>query len=187
MELPFKDTNVLLQSIKDTNNLLFQETLKVDNLKNTWIAQLITLSATLIGGFSILKGGVNCFSFVGFIILFITIVYGLWAMISNLNNKSKALDKTFEKQNNYAINLFLLLYFEQKNELTDEEKTVQEKATSGVISFFNEMGLIDNNGNFSQLKIPKEKIPYGNYILIIGFCLGSFLIILSDFLMKIFC
>ncbi len=49
----------LFDATKSQNQIIFQETLALSKLKNTWIAQIVTVSGTILGGVSVFSENKN--------------------------------------------------------------------------------------------------------------------------------
>ena len=90
----------LFDATKSQNQLIFQETLALSKLKNTWIAQIVTVSGTILGGVSVFTSNKNIATYIGLLILFSTIVIGIIIINNNLRNESNKLTE-------YLMDLFL--------------------------------------------------------------------------------
>ena len=179
-----------VQAIRESNNIIFSEMLKVEKLKNTWIGQLITLSSTLLGGFALMKDNPNCVMQFGLLVLFVTIVIGLFLIIHNLNSQSNNLTTTFAKQNDYSLRYITLTYLEQKKDELNENELKTKKEFEDYVAQFNmDIGILNNEGDLNSLSstLPLDKISIGNYVLIIGFGIGGILIAFSDKILALIC
>jgi hypothetical protein len=119
----------------------------------------------------------------GLFILFITIAIGLFLIIRNLNNTSNKLTSTFEKQNEFVIQLNILTNLElEKEKLNEADENFRRDIEKKVIEFLNEFGIINKDGNPTSIlgSIPHDKVSFGSYVLIFGFVFGGLLIAFAE-------
>lgn len=172
----------LFDATKSQNQVIFQETLALAKLKNTWIAQLVTVSGTVLGGVSIFSEQKNISTFLGLGILFVTIVVGLILIIKNLNRESNKLTEYFANFNDYNLRAIMLAELEIKGQnLTQEEIVQKDKLISDLKKIAEKWDILDKNGELKMLseELLSEKVSVGNYILIGGLAAGGILITMS--------
>lgn len=180
------------KSTQDFSSLIFKELVDLDKHKNTWIAQLITISSSLLGGLYFLKNNPNIIAIIGFLILFSTIIFGLSTIMKNINKLSDNLSKTMFKQYDINNSLLFLNYCQQKItnkvELNEEEKKKKIEIEKNFMNFMQDIGIIDDQGNLRMITddIKNAKIENANYILIYGFTTGVILIALSNYWLQLF-
>lgn len=179
----------LFEATKSQNQIIFQETLALSKLKNTWIAQIVTVSGTILGGVSIFAENKNTATFIGLLILFTTIVIGLILIIQNLRNESNRLTEYFATFNDYnlrAIMLSELEFIAQNRQLNQAEINQKSKLETELKQILKEWDLLDENGNLKMLSdfMLKDKVSVGNYILIIGLAIGGILITMAEVLIN---
>lgn len=175
----------LFEATKSQNQVIFQETLSLSKLKNTWIAQLVTISGTILGSASLFSKEKNFITFIGLIILFLTIVAGLLLIIKNLTEESNRLTKYFANFNDYNLRLMMLTELEIKGEkLTNEEIIQKNEISKEIQRIANNWDILDENGKPKMLseELMIEKINIGNYILIIGLAIGGIMINMAGLL-----
>lgn len=177
----------LFDATKSQNQIIFQETLALTKLKNTWIAQLVTVSGTVLGGVSVFSENKNVATYIGLLILFTTIVVGLILIIQNLQRESnKLMDyyATFNDYNIRALKLSELEYYAQIGQLTKYEQAKKHKLETELIEILEKWELLDEAGNIKMLSdlMNKEKVSIGNYILIGGLAVGGILISMAEVL-----
>lgn len=177
-----KQQEYLIQSTSAQNLLIFKEAIETSKLKNTWIAQIVTISGTLLGGLTMFSNNKNIVESIGLLILFGTIVLGLILMIRNLNYESNRLAYTFSGLNDYSLRALMLSFFSQKENLTQEEKKQKEILEDELKALNIEMGLVKEDGNLNSFakSLQLDKVSIGNYILIFGLSIGGLLITLSN-------
>lgn len=173
----------LFDATKSQNQVIFQETLALAKLKNTWIAQLVTVSGTVLGGVSIFSEQENVATFLGLGILFVTIVVGLVLILKNLNRESNKLTEYFANFNDYNLTAIMLAELEIKGQnLTQEEIIQKNKLISDLKKIAEKWDILDENGELKMLseELLSEKVSVGNYILIGGLAVGGILITMSE-------
>lgn len=177
----------LFDATKSQNQVIFQETLELAKLKNTWIAQLVTLSGTVLGSVSIFSEQKNFATFLGLGILFLTILVGLVLIIKNLNKESNKLTEYFANFNDYNLRAIMLSELEIKGQnLTQEEINQKNKLISDLQKIADKWDILDENRELKMLseELFTEKVSFGNYILICGLVVGGILITMSEFINK---
>src|SRR5690554_3724105 len=167
----------LFEATKSQNQIIFQETLALSKLKNTWIAQIVTVSGTVLGGVSVFAQNKNIATYIGLLILFITIVIGLILIIQNLKNESNKLTEYFATFNDYNLRAIMLAELEflgQNRPLNPAEISQKTKLETELRQIIEKWDLLDENGNIKMLCdfLLKDKVSIGNYILIIGLAVG---------------
>lgn len=173
----------LFDATKSQNQVIFQETLALTKLKNTWIAQIVTISGTILGGVSVFSDSKSILTFLGLGILFVTIVIGLLFIVNNLNNETNKLLEHYANFNDYNLRAIMLAELELKNEeLSPEEIQLKDKIEEELRKIANKLDIIDENGELKMLsdKLKTERINIGNYILIGGLAIGGILITMSE-------
>jgi len=173
----------LFDATKSQNQVIFQETLALSKLKNTWIAQLVTVSGTVLGGVSIFSEQKNVATFLGLGILFLTIVIGLVLILKNLNRESNKLTEYFANFNDYNLRAIMLAELEIKGQnLTQEEIIQKDKLISELKKIADKWDILDENGELKMLseELLSEKVSIGNYILIGGLAVGGILITMAE-------
>ena len=173
----------LFDATKSQNQVIFQETLALAKLKNTWIAQLVTVSGTVLGGVSIFSEQKNVATFLGLGILFLTIVVGLVLILKNLNRESNKLTEYFANFNDYNLRAIMLAELEIKGQnLTQEEIIQKNKLISDLKKIADKWDILDENGELKMLseELLSEKVSVGNYILIGGLAVGGILITMAE-------
>ena len=108
------------------NQMLFQEMMSLVKLKNTWIAQLITISATVLGGVSMFSDNKNNIVYIGLGILFITIIIGLVLIINNLNKFSNKIAMFYGLFNDYNLRVLMLIEHKMNNETSEVKRLENE-------------------------------------------------------------
>lgn len=177
----------LFDATKSQNQIIFQETLALSKLKNTWIAQIVTVSGTVLGGVSVFSDNKNIATYIGLSILFTTIVVGLVLIIQNLQRESnKLMDyyATFNDYNLRAIMLVELEYFAQTRQLSEYEQNQKNKLENELGQILKKWELLDEDGNIKMLSdfLTEDKVSIGNYILIGGLAIGGILITMAELL-----
>lgn len=172
----------LFQSAKDQNLLIFKEAMGISKLKNTWIAQIVTVAGALLGGLTIFSDNKNIVASFGLIILFSTIIFGLILIIKNINTESNRLMNTFSESNDYNLKFILWTFLEQKGTLTPEEENQKESLEKEIEDLTKKLGIINEDGGLNSLSknLQVDKINPGNYILIFGLAIGGIFITLSS-------
>ena len=177
----------LFDATKSQNQIIFQETLALSKLKNTWSAQIVTVSGTILGGVSVFAEDKNIATYIGLLILFTTIVIGLVLIIQNLRNESNKLTEYFATFNDYnlrAIMLAELEFIAQNRQLNQVEFNQKTKLETELQQILEKWDLLDENGNLKMLSdfFLKDKVSIGNYILIGGLAIGGILITMAEVL-----
>ena len=175
----------LFEATKSQNQLIFQETLALARLKNTWIAQIVTVSGTILGGVSVFASNKNIATYIGLFILFSTIVVGLILIIQNLQEESNRLTEYFATFNDYNLRVIMLseLEFQAQNRTLNQAEIEQKKKLETELSrILDKWDLLDENGNLKMLSdfMKRDKISIGNYILIIGLAIGGIFITMAE-------
>tara|TARA_R110000850_G_scaffold8410_5_gene31153 strand:+ start:370 stop:948 length:579 start_codon:yes stop_codon:yes gene_type:complete len=175
----------LFDATKSQNQLIFQETLALSKLKNTWIAQIVTVSGTILGGVSVFTSNKNIATYIGLLILFSTIVIGIIIINNNLRNESNKLTEYFATFNDYNLRAIMLSELEllaQNRSLNQAELLQKSKLESELKKILDKWDLLDENGNLKMLSefMLKDKMSIGNYILIVGLAVGGILITMAE-------
>lgn len=173
----------IFDATKSQNQVIFQETLALSKLKNTWIAQIVTISGTILGGVSVFSQNKTITTFLGLGILFLTIVIGLILIVNNLNKESNKLTEYYANFNDYNLRAILLTELEIKSKNLSLEEIIQrDKLEHELRKIADKWDIIDENGELKLLseKLMTTKINIGNYILIGGLAIGGVLITMSE-------
>lgn len=177
----------LFDATQSQNQIIFQEALTLSKLKNTWIAQIVTVSGTILGGVSVFAENKNIATYIGLLILFTTIVIGLVLIIQNLRNESNKLTEYFATFNDYSLRALMLAeleFFAQNRRLNQAELDQKTKLENELQQILEKWDLLDENGNLKMLSdfLLKDKVSIGNYILIGGLAVGGILITMAEVL-----
>jgi len=177
----------LFEATKSQNQIIFQETLAISKLKNTWIAQIVTVSGTILGGISVFSENKNVATYLGLIILFSTILVGLILIIRNLRDESNDLIDYFINFNDYNLRVLTLFELEisaKNRQLDSAEISQKEKLESEIKNILEKWDILDSDGNLKMLSdtITRKKVAIGNYVLIFGLAAGGILITMSELL-----
>lgn len=170
--------------LKLSTEILMREFGETTRQRYLWIAQIITISGVILGGFSITNFNRNIYSIIGLPLLFITICFGL-SMIYRENNKNldrlrEAFGKSFDLSFRYSIYLQLA----KTESLTEDEQTLKNELEKSIKGYLQEMGAIKEDGSLGSVyeKIFEYNPRFDwNYALIVGFLISALLLVRANF------
>lgn len=174
---------VTLDMMKANNDAIMREFGEFLRQKNLWVAQVLTISSAILGGFLLSQQRMNSVISVGLGLLFTQITAGL-ILIQRSNKKS--LDRLMETHGKSAdYNLRLLTYFSLLSmpELTTEQQKIKKEIEVYFDRFFIEIGFIREDGTLGSIyeKLMSEKtIDWPNYLLIAGFFIAGMILTFSN-------
>jgi len=172
------------EALKLNTEILTKEFGKTMRQRPLWIAQIITISGVILGGFSIANFNHNIYSMIGLPLLFITISFGLIMNCRENNSNLDTLRKAFGKSFDFSFRYGAYLELIKKDDLTEEEQTLKNELEKSIKGYLQEMGAIKENGSLGSVS---EKIfEYNprfdwNYALIVGFLISVLLLVFANF------
>ncbi len=172
----------IYNSAIEFNKLYFQELLSYSKLRNTWIAQVVTISSSILGAFAIFLTDKSLTTYIGVLMLLLTVAFGLFLTVRNLNKDIAKIVEAFRADNEFKHKYLTVLHFDdleyKQGELSQKQMREKEIARTELDNYIKKNGLIDNKGKLNlENAVFKQEISVANWFLIIGLFLGGLLVI----------
>jgi len=177
----------MIDMIKANNEFLMHQVGELLKQKNLWIAQIITISSAILGGFFLSRQQNNLVVNLGITLLFIIVFVALLLIYRNYRNFAEGLLEQYGKSSDYYMRSLIYLGLLKKQNLTEEESRIKVEIGQYFKDFFQEIGLIKENGSLGSIyeKLYQNKnVDWINYLLIVMFFLTGLILAFSTYIAK---
>lgn len=172
----------ILEYSKQTSQIIIPEYLSLLKEGRLWIAKLITIASSILGGFILSTQNYDTATKLSLTILFSVVILGLILIYKRHRETRNDVEDVIVKIFSFHTNLILFLDLESSNNLSEDDKKLKDSCLKKLESLLENEGITENGtlSDFSRLLPERKSFDLGDIFLLSGFLISGLLLIFTQ-------